>query len=224
MRQEMHTVGPVSLGRTRRPATTTCCLLMLLLTLSCNETNIVVENPHIGLNRPTITVSPNVFTFSVDAVGLAFLGAGEVAFTTDSLAYTLSITGYRQGGGLFSVLDISGNVILSDSLNSDRSLVNTTIAGRIPSRFSVSLANFTGRVSIVLVGSRSVEIFRLQDFPNTIGTRWTYAIYDSLAQRADTAVVTVLGQTVLPNIGSATIWRTAYRSRTDSQYVKVSGD
>lgn len=34
---------------------------------------------------------------------------------------------------------------------------------------------------------------RLADFPNTVGTNWVYAIYDSVRQQADTVDITIIG-------------------------------
>ena len=36
---------------------------------------------------------------------------------------------------------------------------------------------------------------RLADFPNTIGTEWVYATYDSVHQQADTVDITIIGST-----------------------------
>lgn len=196
----------------------------LALFLSCNENNVLVNTPYPGQNSPTITVAQNAFTFSVNAVALSFLSSGGLSFTGDSLVYTLSVAGYQGGTGLVKVMDEAGNTILSDSLNSSRTIDNMLVWGRIPAGYYISLENFTGRVSLALTGSQSTQVFALQDFPNTLGTSWTYGTFDSLTRQTDTAVVTVSGHTILPNTKSVTVWQTAYRSRTDSQYVSVSGD
>ena len=62
------------------------------------------------------------------------------------------------------------------------------------------------------------------DFPNRIGDQWTYQYYDSLRQRSDTVVVTIVGQTTIPGNKTATIWQKVYRIGIDTVYVTVSGD
>ena len=200
------------------------CVLFAGLSLSCREKNVIVEPSSSGQNQPAIVSTLNTLTFSVDALAFSFRSSSDLTFTGDSLVYVLSITGYAQGGGLFKVLNASGSTILSDSLNSNRSIVNTNLAGRIPARFSISLTNFTGNISIVLTAVGSSGLFTAQDFPNTVGSHWTYTVFDSVAQRSDTAIVTIVRRTVLPNASVALIWRMAYGNLTDSQYVDIAND
>ncbi len=199
-------------------------VLVSLSFLSCNESNSIVNSPPSGQNSPHITVQRDAFTFIVDASQFSYTSSGNISFSGDSVSYTVSVAGYRGGSGIFEVMDASGNAILTDSLNSDRTVVNAQFVGRIPARYSISFDHFTGRVSIALAGGRTPSVFDLQDFPNTSGTTWTYAVYDSLTHQADTAVVTVFGQTILPNTRWATLWQIAYRTRIDSAYVIISGD
>ena len=200
-------------------------LLVSFFVLSCNQDNVIISTPpNTGQNQPVVTAAQDLFTFNVNAVGLSFLSSGNVSFTGDSLRYTLSIAGHRTGGGLFRVLDTTDTSLFSDSLSSNRTIVTGLITGRIPARYEISLTNFTGQVSLVLSSAGSAHVFRLEYFPNTIGTSWTYAIFDSIGQRADTAIVTVAGQTIHPYFGPVTALRTAYKNRTDSQYVRISGD
>ena len=200
-------------------------LLVSFFVLSCNQDNVIISTPpNTGQNQPVVTAAQDLFTFNVNAVGFSFLSSGNVSFTGDSLRYTLSIAGHRTGGGLFRVLDTTDTSLFSDSLSSNRTIVTGLITGRIPARYEISLTNFTGQVSLVLSSAGSAHVFRLEYFPNTIGTSWTYAIFDSLGRQADTAVVTVAGQTIHAHYGPVTAWRTTYRNRTDSQYVRISGD
>jgi hypothetical protein len=200
------------------------CALFTGLPLSCTENNVVVEPTSTGQNQPTTVSTLNTLTFSVDAIAFSFQSSSDLTFTGDSLVYVLSITGYAQGGGFLKVLNASGSTILSDSLNSNRAIVNTNMAGRIPARFAISLTNFTGKISIVLTTLGSSGMFRIEDFPNTIGSQWTYAVFDSLTHQPDTLVATIVGQTVLANNMAATVWRMAYSNLTDSQYVELAND
>jgi hypothetical protein len=154
------------------------CVLLTSLSLSCRESNVIVEPPPTRQNQPAIVSTLNTLTFAVDAVAFSFQSSEDLTFNGDSLVYVLSVTGYTQGGGLFNVVNASGSTIISDSLNSNKSIVTTNLTGRIPSRFSISLTNFTGRVSIVLTAVGSSGLYTSQDFPTTVRSRWIYTMFN----------------------------------------------
>lgn len=62
------------------------------------------------------------------------------------------------------------------------------------------------------------------EFPNNIGNSWTYSHFDSLAQKSDSVLVTIVGQTNLTPDQVATIWQFKYPNRIDTGYVTVSQD
>lgn len=59
-------------------------------------------------------------------------------------------------------------------------------------------------------------------FPNTVGDKWVYSVYDSLTNSTDTLTVEIVGT----NSGStnATIWYFSSRIYNDSMIVKVNKD
>lgn len=61
-------------------------------------------------------------------------------------------------------------------------------------------------------------------FPLSIGSTWTYAIYDSIAQQADTVKVTAYKQLSTSSAGSTYLWTYQYRNRLDSVYVVTVAD
>ena len=61
-------------------------------------------------------------------------------------------------------------------------------------------------------------------FPLSLGSQWTYSIYDSVAKRADTVHV-VLDATQQSVAGTyAYLWLYEYTTHTDSMYSVISGD
>ncbi len=64
----------------------------------------------------------------------------------------------------------------------------------------------------------------MSQFPLTIGSTWTYAIYDSIAQQADTVKVTAYKQISASSSGATHLWSFQYRSRLDSVYVVAAAD
>jgi hypothetical protein len=61
-------------------------------------------------------------------------------------------------------------------------------------------------------------------FPMTAGSRWVYAVHDSVRHHTDTLSVRILGATRLPDGRNAMMWRYRTRTFTDTEYVVRSGD
>jgi len=62
-------------------------------------------------------------------------------------------------------------------------------------------------------------VFEISEFPNTTGTEWTYAYYDSLSSTADTVKVIVHAQQ-----NGFRLWQYIYRDKIDSLYVQIEKD
>ena len=56
----------------------------------------------------------------------------------------------------------------------------------------------------------------LQDFPNTIGSRFVYFYFDSVSMSSDTVVASIVGMSALSRI-QATVWKYTYSSKIDSK-------
>ncbi len=59
-------------------------------------------------------------------------------------------------------------------------------------------------------------------FPDKVGDKWVYAVYDSLSQTTDTLNVQIVGTTLSTNNKSLKIWVFSSRSYNDSMFVSVS--
>lgn len=88
----------------------------------------------------------------------------------------------------------------------------------------LTLISCENKVEVITTEIDGPLKFRLSQFPNKIGTSWTYEVYDSIARVLDTVVVHIVGLTVLPNNKVATLWQITSRSGVDTQYVFTSGD
>ncbi|MDB5033854.1 MAG: hypothetical protein JWQ98_1095 [Chlorobi bacterium] len=62
------------------------------------------------------------------------------------------------------------------------------------------------------------------DFPNAVGSRWTYSVYYLPKKQYDTLTVTIYGDTMLADGRRASIWRYAWSSDADTEYVTNRGD
>jgi hypothetical protein len=69
-----------------------------------------------------------------------------------------------------------------------------------------------------------VQSVNAENLPLSVGSAWTYAIYDSVRHKADTVAVTIVDSTVLSNGSAAMIFQYAYRHSVDSQFVAREGD
>jgi hypothetical protein len=61
-------------------------------------------------------------------------------------------------------------------------------------------------------------------FPMGVGSRWVYAVRDSLANRLDTVRIRILGTTDFPGDRRASMWQYRSRSSVDTQFVIRAGD
>jgi hypothetical protein len=73
-------------------------------------------------------------------------------------------------------------------------------------------------------GSNAPQSVNADNLPLSVGSAWTYAIYDSVRHVADTVTVTVVDSTLLSNGSTAMIFQYAYTHSLESQYVVRSGD
>ena len=111
---------------------------------------------------------------------------------------------------------------------------------RLPSRLICSIVANQPTVALLLVG---VSLFRFcschdtviddgfpapEYFPNTVGDKWTYAVYDSVRNVADTVQVRVRGQSIIPSRvphkydgEAANIWEYRYKDHADTHYVNL---
>src|SRR4051794_40109636 len=61
-------------------------------------------------------------------------------------------------------------------------------------------------------------------FPNTVGDKWIYNVYDSANVKMDEVSVEITGTTILPKGEHATIWIYKYPDHIDTNFVFQSGD
>jgi hypothetical protein len=61
-------------------------------------------------------------------------------------------------------------------------------------------------------------------FPNTVGDKWIYNVYDSVSVKMEEVSVEITGTTILPKGEHATIWIYKYPDHIDTNFVFQSGD
>ncbi|MBI5471104.1 MAG: hypothetical protein HY961_02030 [Ignavibacteriae bacterium] len=190
-----------------------------IIALSCNKNEVVISDNG-GTNAPAVASTRNAFGYSIGARQLTTTQTYPLTFTANKLSIAAAASNIAQGEAIFTLLNQTGGVIRSDTFRL-AGMYQVLIISGLPASITTKFQNFTGSVQYAIAGDTTPEYG--SDFPNTRGTQWTYARFDSLASRRDTVVVTVFGQVTF-NGRPATIWQQAARSRTDTIYVSVSGD
>lgn len=61
-------------------------------------------------------------------------------------------------------------------------------------------------------------------FPNKVGDKWIYNVYDSVKVRMDEVSVEITGTTTMPKGEVANVWIYKYPEKTDTNFVFQSGD
>ena len=196
-------------------------LVVLSFALACDKSEMVTNGG--GVNIPFLVSSPNTFSYSMTALRLTSNQTIPLVFTKNQLYADVRIANVEQGHAIVTLLDRTNAVIHADTFRLAGMYQMVGLTG-LPSSISVAFENFTGSIQYALVGDTAVSVFNATDFPKGRGSQWTYFVYDSLAQRSDTLVVTVFGQTTLPGNIPATIWQHAYAAHVETLYVNTTQD
>ncbi len=105
-------------------------------------------------------------------------------------------------------------------------------------RLSLIIVGLLPFVAVALVGCDDDTVssktnLDVINFPNAVGSQWTYFVHDSLLEAGDTVDVHITGLATLPGGGGqAKIWTCTYRNwtnetggeRIDTEYVQIIGD
>lgn len=101
-------------------------------------------------NIPVIVNTQNSFTFTVSANNFNYNLDDELSFTSDSLVVTITASQSNSTNSKFSILDLTNDQIFSESLNTDKVVVKDNFEGKIPHRVKIDLANYSGKLTIVI--------------------------------------------------------------------------
>jgi hypothetical protein len=92
----------------------------------------------------------NAFTYVIDANAYNTNTAYDLTFSTDSLAGTLTVGGYLSGNASLYIRNSIYPNIFHDSITTNKTIVIAQAGNGIPSQFTLSCNNFTGKISFVL--------------------------------------------------------------------------
>ena len=80
------------------------------------------------------------------------------------------------------------------------------------------------RENPILPNPPSYDTIVADTFPNQIGDRWTYSVFDSTTLKTQTVLVKIIGDTVFSNNEKFKIWEYFYPDKRDTAYVNIVGD
>ncbi len=192
--------------------------LMMASFTACERNEVVVDTTR--FNTPSYAIAANAFSYSISAQRLSLTQTFPLAFTANRLFIAAAASNVSQGQAIFTLFDQSNAVVRSDTFKLPGMYQVITVGGT-PASMVITFQNFTGSIQYAVAGDTMAV--GVSDFPNTRGSRWTYTRYDSLVSRRDTVVVTILGEVTIEN-RRMSAWQRASRMRTDTTYVRVTGD
>jgi len=118
--------------------------------LSCTEET-VLEPPY--TNTPVIKSTTNAFSYVLAANSFSGNMEYELAFTSDSLAYSIVVSNYQSGSGSLTILDGKDTTVYTEPLQSNKVLAFTQANKGIPMRIKFLFNGFSGTLTLGLAKS-----------------------------------------------------------------------
>ncbi|HUN66822.1 MAG TPA: hypothetical protein VMW43_12070 [Bacteroidota bacterium] len=133
-----------------------CVLLIILFSESCYDNSPLTGPTIVNISHgqgvrpgtPTSTNAHDAYAFSVNATSITMQYQDSLNFDTNTVSYSIIVTGYNEGYGIISLIDTGGKQMLRDSIISDTVLANSNLIGYIPKKFALNLTKFSGRIII----------------------------------------------------------------------------
>ncbi len=190
---------------------------------SCNKNETVIDGGGDCINCPAYTSLTNSFTYFIFARRLTSSDTIPMSFTKNRLFIGAALC-RSEGLATFALLDERNNVLRTDTFQRSGMYQILSVVG-LPRAVAVSFRHFTGMLNYWVVGDSLISGLLISQFPNTEGSQWVYAWYDSILRRRDTVTVSALNLVTLPDNIVARIWQRRWSSgATDTQYVWIRDD
>ena len=123
-------------------------IIQTTLFISCTEKNEIVT-PY--SNTPVVANTQNAFAYTIVAHNYSVTADYNLNFSSDSLAYSLVISGYSSGNGLLRVGKlIKSSYIYQEQLNSNKVVAFTDTVSHVPDYIHLEFNNYSGSISFSL--------------------------------------------------------------------------
>jgi hypothetical protein len=101
-------------------------------------------------NIPVIANAPNAFAFTLAAHSYTATVEYDLAFTTDTLSYSMTIMGQSAGTGSLRVTDASSAIVCADSSLKNTIAAFTQNGKGVPRKIKLSFTGYSGSISFAL--------------------------------------------------------------------------
>jgi hypothetical protein len=127
-------------------------LVVAVYLTGCTEDE-TVNAPY--YNTPVVTLTTNAFAYSLSAEYFTSTAEYDLQFTSDSLAYSLIVSGYFSGIGSLEVKDTTGANIYEETLQGNKVITFTQTNHGIPFKIQIDFDRFTGTLNFALAHFQS---------------------------------------------------------------------
>jgi len=126
----------------------TLSFFSVLLFFSCTEENEIVT-PY--SNIPVVAFTQNAFAYTLVANDYSSNTSYDISFDSDSLAYSLIISGYKSGDGILTVfMEPQSSYVYSEQLKSNKVISFTQNGVGTPRKIQLEFNDFSGTVNFSL--------------------------------------------------------------------------
>ena len=126
-------------------------ILPIIFIVSCTEKNDIVT-PY--SNTPVVAYTQNAFAYTLAANNYTSTFSYDVSFNSDSLAYSLVVSGYKSGDGVLTVfMEPQSSYAYSEQLKSNKVISFTQNGVGTPRKVQLEFNNFSGSISFSLARS-----------------------------------------------------------------------
>jgi len=81
---------------------------------------------------------------------------------------------------------------------------------------------FSGTILLILCGCKN-ENNQAEYFPNKVGNNWEYRVFDSISNKSESLIVSIIGNKIINDVNSS-VWLLSYTNQTDTFFVHQSQD
>jgi len=81
---------------------------------------------------------------------------------------------------------------------------------------------FSGTILLIVCGCKN-ENNQAEYFPNKTGNNWQYRVFDSISNKSESLIVSIIGNKIINGVNSS-VWLLSYTNQTDTFFVHQSRD
>jgi hypothetical protein len=134
------------------PIIKSCVTFFVLGIFASGCTNNPASTTMASTNTPVIANTTNAFTFVVAANNYTQNENWGLAFTSDSIAFSVVSGNYISGSVLFTVTDSTNATVFQETINANRVIALTQSGTGVPARCTINCSHYTGSLTFAMSG------------------------------------------------------------------------